>query len=204
MSGQIHIDVFLTLDGVGQGPGGPDEDRDGGFPFGGWQAPYADAATGARIMRGIESMDALLLGRRTYDIFAGYWPQHAENPIGRIFNALPKYVATHRDAPLAWAHSTRLGDDVPTAVAALRDRHREVHVVGSLDFAQTLLREGLFDRLNLWTYPVVLGVGKRLFPEGVTPVALTPAEEPLVAENGTVFASYAPAGRPRTGTIDDG
>ena len=148
--GFIHIELFATLDLVGQAPGGPEEDPEG-FSFGGWQAPLLDEATGAQIGAAYEGTDALLLGRRTYDIFAAYWPhQDGEgNEIARLFNRVPKYVASRGTPELPWAGSTQLGPDLAGAVREIRDRHEHVKVVGSLDLVQILLREKLFDRLDL-------------------------------------------------------
>src|SRR4051812_10330135 len=142
--GLIHIELFATLDLVGQAPGGPEEDPEGGFPFGGWQAPLMDEVSGAQIGAAYEGTDALLLGRRTYDIFAAFWPQQ-DDEFGTLFNRIPKYVASRGRPELAWAGSTQLGPDLPAAVRELRDRHEHVTVVGSLDLVQTLLREKLFD-----------------------------------------------------------
>lgn len=204
MPGTIAIDLFLTLDGVGQAPGGPDEDPSGGFPFGGWQAPFGDEVSGAAIGERIAGIDALLLGRRTYDIFAGFWPQHtdgADGDIGTLFNRIPKYVASRSPRTLEWAGSTQLGPDLAADVRALRDRHRRVHVIGSLDLVQTLLAEQLFDELALWVYPVVLGEGKRAFPAGVLPANLSLIEPALTSPSGAVFLRYAPNGAPSTGDL---
>ncbi|MET4093256.1 dihydrofolate reductase [Arthrobacter sp. UYCu712] len=134
--GLIHIDLFTTLDGVAQAPGGPNEDADNGFAFGGWQAPLLDEVVGEQVHSGRAGMDALLLGRRTYDIFAAYWP-HADGDIARLFDRLPKYVASRQTPALEWADSTLLGPDVVAAVRELCDRHTNVHVIGSLNFVQT-------------------------------------------------------------------
>lgn len=202
MTGRIIIDIFSTLDGVGQGPGSRTEDPSGGFRFSGWQGPVSDDVVGERVLAGIETLDALLLGRRTYDIWADYWPAlGASNPIAAKFNAVPKYVASRRAPALDWDGSVPLGADVSGEVAALRDRHREVHVIGSLDFAQTLLAAQLFDVLNLWVFPVVLGEGKKIFPLGAAPANLELIEPPVVAGTGAVLLRYAPAGQPRLGDI---
>src|SRR5262250_1792814 len=119
--GLVHIELFATLNLVGQAPGGPDEDPVG-FPFGGWQAPLLDEAAGAQILAAYEGTDALLLGRRTYDIFAAYWP-HQDDEIGTLFNRVPKYVASRGTPELSWAGSSQLGPDLPTAVREIRDRH---------------------------------------------------------------------------------
>ncbi|CAI9391023.1 dihydrofolate reductase family protein [Microbacterium sp. T2.11-28] len=205
MTGRIHIDIFSTLDGVGQSPGGIEEDTSGGFRYGGWQGPVTDDVVGAEIMAGIDALDALLLGRRTYDIWAPYWPAYGEgaaHPIAAKFNSVPKYVASRGRPSLEWQGSEQLGPDTLAEVAALRERHREIHVVGSLDFARTLLDAQLFDVLNLWVFPVVLGEGKRVFPEGVEAARLALLEPPLVAGTGAVLLRYGPAGRPRLADID--
>lgn len=199
--GLIHIDLFTTLDGVAQAPGGPTEDTDGGFAFGGWQAPLLDEVVGGQIDSGMAGMDALLLGRRTYDIFAGYWP-HARGDIARLFNRLPKYVASHQTPALEWADSTLLGPDVVAAVRELRDRHENIHVIGSLNFVQTLFAERLFDRLNLWVYPILLGGGKKVFAGGVVPTNLRLIEPVVASPKGAVLQRYALAeGTPGVGDM---
>lgn len=203
--GLIHIDLFTTLDGVAQAPGGPDEDTEGGFEFGGWQAPLLDEVVGEQVGAGIASLDALLLGRKTYDIFAGFWPHHTEGPdgeIGKVFNRVPKYVASRHNPELEWANSSLLGKDLAASVRALRDRHSSVHVIGSLDFCHTLFAEGLFDRLSLMVYPIVLGQGKKVFPDGVAPANLTLAEPPIASPKGALVLSYDRAeGIPATGDM---
>jgi dihydrofolate reductase len=189
---------------VGQSPGAPDEDRDGGFEFGGWQAPLLDDVTGAQVFGSYAGTDALLLGRRTYDIFASYWPRQSGdgNPIAALFNRIPKYVASRGTPALTWAGSTQLGPDLAAAVREIRDRHQQVSVVGSLDLVQTLLRERLFDRLDLWLHPVVLGVGKKLFAGGEVPTNLTLLEPPAAGAKGTVLLRYGLAeGVPATGDM---
>jgi dihydrofolate reductase len=198
--GLIQIELFATLDFVGQAPGGPDEDPEG-FPFGGWQAPLIDDAVGAQIDAAYQGTDALLLGRRTYDIFAAYWP-HQDDEFGTLFNRVPKYVASRGTPDLAWAGSTQLGPDLAAAVREIRDRHEQVRVVGSLNLVQTLLREKLFDRLDLWVHPIILGVGKKVFDGGAVPTNLTLLEPPAASAKGTVFLRYALAdGVPATGDM---
>lgn len=204
--GLIQIELFATLDLVGQAPGGPDEDP-GGFPFGGWQAPLLDAVTDAQIDAAYEGTDALLLGRRTYDIFAAYWPHQAggaDDSIATLFNRVPKYVASRGTPDLSWAGSTQLGPDLPTAVREVRDRHEQVRVVGSLDLVQTLLAERLYDRLNLWVYPIVLGKGKKVFGDGAVPSNLTLLEPAVTSPKGAVILHYELAeGVPATGTFEE-
>jgi dihydrofolate reductase len=200
--GRLHIDLFVTLDGVAQAPGGPEEDPSDDFPFGGWQAPLDDDVVGREVSAGIARMDALVLGRRTYDIFAGYWPRYDDNPIGRQLNAVPKYVASRGAPDLAWSGSTRLGPDLAAELRAVRDRYESVHVIGSVDLVQTLLAERLFDVLTLWVYPVVLGRGKKVFPDGVRPSALRLLEPPLTGSAGAVQLRYGPTGAdPATGDM---
>jgi len=201
--GLIHIDLFTTLDGVAQAPGGPEEDTDNSFAFGGWQAPLIDDVVGAQIAEGMEGMDALLLGRRTYDIFASYWP-HQSGFIAELFNRIPKYVASRLDPDLEWAGSTLLGPDVAAAVEELRGRHGNVHVIGSLDFVQTLFSEKLFDRLNLWVYPILLGRGKKVFADGVVPSNLKLIEPVVASPKGAVMQRYELLeGTPGTGDMSE-
>lgn len=205
MTGRIHIDIFTTLDGVAQAPGGPDEDSADGFAFGGWQAPLIDSTVGDQVMAGIRTMDALLLGRRTYDIFAGYWPQQLEgsdSAIAKAFDVVPKYVASRGAPSLPWRNSHLVGPQLEAEMATLRERHRNIHVIGSVNFARALVAEGLFDELNLWVYPIVLGPGSRLFPDDGPPANLTLLAPPEASENGAVLLRYGPvAGPPATGDM---
>jgi dihydrofolate reductase len=205
VTGRIHIDLFTTLDGVSQAPGGPEEDNDGGFRFGGWQAPLIDEADGAQIIAGIRDMDALLLGRRTFDIFAGYWPHQLDGPeseIARKFDAIPKYVASRGAPNLTWRDSHLLGRELAAELARLRDRHEEIHVIGSINFARTLVADGLFDQLNLWVYPIVLGAGKRLFPADGPPTSLELLGAGTPSPAGTILLRYGPKGStPETGDM---
>lgn len=205
--GRIHIDLFTTLDLVAQAPGGPDEDPEGGFEFGGWQAPLFDDVVGEQVGAGMEQLEALLLGRKTYDIFAAYWPHQEgglDGGIAELFNRVPKYVASRSNPTLEWSNSTLLGPDVAAAVADLRERHEQVNVIGSLDFVQTLLAQGLFDRLTLWMYPLVLGQGKRVFTDAVVPTNLTLLEPAITSPNGAIQLRYARVdGTPATGDMAD-
>ena len=200
--GLIHIEMFATLDLVGQAPGGPEEDPEG-FPFGGWQAPLMDEVAGAQVGAAYEGTDALLLGRRTYDIFAAYWPRQ-DDEFATLFNSIPKYVASRGTPDLSWAGSTQLGPDLPGAVREIRDRHEHVTVVGSLNLVQTLLREKLFDRLDLWVHPILLGVGKKVFDVGAVPTNLTLLEPPVAGGKGTVYLRFGLAdGTPGTGDMSE-
>lgn len=204
--GQIHIELFATLDLVGQAPGGPEEDPTG-FAYGGWQAPLLDEVSGAQVAAAYEGTDALLLGRRTYDIFAAYWPFQEggqDTDIAALFNRIPKYVASRGTPELTWDGSRQLGSDLAAEVRRIRDRHEHIKVVGSLDLVQTLLRERLFDRLDLWVHPIVLGVGKKVFAGGAVPTSLTLLAPPAASPTGTVLLRYALAdGTPGTGDMSE-
>lgn len=192
--GTITVDMFTTLDGVVQAPGEPGEDRDGGFRHGGWQVPLLDEDSGAQMVADILEADALLLGRRTYDIFAAYWPAAPDgDPLGAHLNGLPKYVVSRSAPDLAWADTTHLRD-VPSEVAALRERHERIHVTGSPTLARSLLEADLVDRIRLWLNPIVLGSGKRFFDEGTAPTALRLAEPPRAYPRGAVLLTYERAG----------
>lgn len=202
--GKLIVTEFLTLDGVAQAPGGPDEDLDAGFEHGGWQAPLYDPAAGDVMFEQAKGMDALLLGRRTYEIFASYWPKApTEIPFTGLLNGVPKYVASRTLAgPLGWQGSTLLTGDLAESLVAVKNRHDEVHVIGSLDLVQSLLRAGLIDRLELWLYPLLLGSGKQVFAGGTVPTALRLTES-VTYPNGTLQLSYETAGKPTYGSMAD-
>lgn len=199
--GRICIDLFTSLDGVAQAPGGPEEDEDDGFTFGGWQAPLIDEVVGEQVLSGMSRMDALLLGRKTYDIFAGYWPEQ-QGEIADLFNRIPKYVATRQNIPLPWADSAPLGSNTGAAVQDLRRRHERIHVIGSLNFVQTLLADQLFDQLTLWVHPILLGPGKRVFADGAVPTNLQLLEPAVTSPRGVVRLRYELVGGvPATGDM---
>ena len=200
--GKLIVTEFVTLDGVAQGPGAPDEDRDGGFTHGGWQAPLLDEESGNVMFEQARSMDALLLGRRTYEIFANYWPTAPEEiPFTGLLNRVPKYVASRTLAgPLGWDGSTLIAGPLADGITSIKERHDEVHVIGSLDLVQSLLRFGLVDRLNLWLYPLLLGRGKQVFAKGVVPTALRLTES-VTYPNGTLHLAYETAGAPTYGDM---
>jgi len=149
-------------------------------------------------------MDALLLGRKTYDIFAGFWPTAPpEIPFTNLLNGVPKYVASHTlDGSLAWQGSTIISGDLAENVAVLKERHDEVHVIGSLNLVQSLLRFGLVDRLSLWVFPLLLGSGKKIFAEGTVPKALRLTES-VTYPSGAVHITYETAGEPTYGSIGE-
>jgi dihydrofolate reductase len=198
---RLVVTTFVTLDGVMQGPGGPDEDRSGGFEHGGWVVPHFDDATGAFMTEVFERPGSFLLGRKTYEIFAGYWPNVTDenDPIASRLNALPKYVASRTLESADWQSST-IVRDVPAEVAALKEQPGgELQVHGSGNLIQTLIEHELVDAYNVLTFPVMLGTGKRLFPEGVPPGALRLTDSRTTG-SGVVISTYEPAGKPTYGT----
>jgi len=193
--------VFLSLDGVIQAPGGPDEDPSSGFRFGGWVQPFWDEDMGP--FESVITADYdLLLGRRTYDIFAAYWPYNQDNPIGEKFQRINKYVLTHSDAPLEWDNSHRLSGDTADAVAELkRSAGRDLLIQGSSTLYVPLLAAGLIDRLVLMTFPVLLGRGRRIFDGTEEPGALKLVDH-FVSKTDVITAIYEPAGEVPTGTFE--
>jgi dihydrofolate reductase len=191
----LMVAAFISLDGVVQAPGGPDEDRDGGFEHGGWAAPHIDDEVLARAIGFTARADALLLGRRTYEEFAATWPlAAADDPIGSRWNAVPKFVASRTLTSVSWQNSTLLEGDAAGAVADLKKTDGgEIQVHGSGQLVQTLLAHDLVDELHLVVIPVLIGSGKRLFGGGTVP-----ARFDLVASattrSGVVVARYARAG----------
>ncbi|MCX3292325.1 dihydrofolate reductase family protein [Streptomyces sp. NEAU-H22] len=194
---KIIVCTFLSLDGVMQAPGGPDEDAESGFEHGGWQKPVSDDEVGAAIAGWYEPSDAMLLGRKTYEIFAAYWPTADRgNPFTERMNSMRKYVASRTLTSLEWENSTLLEGDVADAVRELKASDGgDVNVVGSGDLAQTLMRHDLVDEYRLTIHPVIIGSGKRLFADGAVPTALEPVSV-STTKSGTVVGVYRPTGRP--------
>lgn len=193
--------MFMTLDGIIQSPGGLDEDREGGFGYGGWQAPYVDAESGQQIAADYAKLDALLLGRKTYDIFAPYWSQAPDNnPFTKLLNEKPKYVASRTLTSVDWHNAHLLDADVTVSVPMLKEKYMEVHVAGSSDLLQTLLRHELIDRMNIWQFPVLLGEGKRFFDSGTVPTGLRLIES-RAFPSGSVLLRYETAGKPTFGNM---
>lgn len=199
---RLTLQSFLTLDGVLQAPGGPDEDRTRGFEHGGWSFPYGDEDFGALIDGWFRHADAFLLGRKTYEIFASYWPKVTDStePVASRLNALPKFVASTTLRSLDWHNSTLLRQDVATEVARLKERSGdELQVHGSGNLVQTLIEHDLIDEYRLLFFPVHLGNGKKLFADGVKSGALRLKNTSTTAA-GVIAATYEPAGPVRHGS----
>ncbi|HPF70308.1 MAG TPA: dihydrofolate reductase family protein [Candidatus Krumholzibacteria bacterium] len=200
---RLIVSTFLSLDGVLQAPGGPAEDPTGGFAHGGWMFPYADETMDIG-EAGFDGRDReLLLGRRTYQIFAAYWPyQPADNPVAAIFNATRKHVASRTLTSLGWANATLLEGEVAAAVRALKaSPGPDLQVIGSGGLVATLQAAALVDEYNLWIFPVVLGAGKRLFTGSARAEGLRLVRS-KVSGSGVVMATYVPDGAVRSGTFE--
>jgi dihydrofolate reductase len=172
---KLVVDMFVTLDGVMQGPGDPDEDREGGFAHGGWVVPHFDEQLGAYMVSLVQRAGALLLGRKTYDEFAASWPNMPDgDPIAAVYNRIPKYVASRTPRTFEWANSHQLGEDIGSEVAKLKAQDGgEIRVAGSSELIQLLLRHDLIDEFQLIVFPAIVGSGKRLFGDGAIPRSLT-------------------------------
>ena len=200
---RLTVTTFITLDGVYQAPGGPGEDDEGGFQHGGWSFPYADADFGAAMVGWFSHADAFLLGRKTYDIFASYWPKvtDSSDPIASRLNALPKYVVSRGQPLLDWSGSRLVTGDVPAEIARLKQAPGdELQVHGSGNLVHTLIRHGLADEYRLLVYPVLLGTGKRLFPDGDIGAALRLVDSKPTGA-GVQIMVYEPAGRVTYGSF---
>ncbi len=200
---KLTATMMLTVDGVYQGPGGPDEDRRGGFERGGWVAPSFDEEGGRFVTSVFERADALLLGRRTWEIFEAYWPQHDEgDPVSHGINVLPKYVPSTTLTEPGW-NTHVIEGDVEAAVRALKAKPgRELQVHGSGDLLRWLLERDLVDELNLELFPVVVGAGLRLFPEQGQTHELTLVES-RSTPSGVMLQTYRPSGRATFGTVGE-
>ena len=201
---RLTLHTFLTLDGVMQAPGGPDEDPSGGFEHGGWLVPYADEDMGNAMAGWFENADAFLLGRRTYEIFAANWPTvtNPDDPIASKLNALPKHVASRTLDDVSWNGATLLEGDVAEQVAELkREPGREIQVHGSGSLAQTLIQNDLVDEYRLLVYPVLLGDGRRLFADGTVRAALRLVDSRTTSA-GVTLNTYESAGKPSYGSFE--
>jgi dihydrofolate reductase len=201
----LIVNTFLTLDGVMQAPGGPQEDPTGGFDQGGWAAGYWDDAMGARMGEFMGKPFDLLLGRKTYEIFAAHWPYQPEGDLGtKALNGARKYVASRTLKKLSWQNSTLLEGDVAQAVRKLKGGSGpEIQVHGSGNLIQTLARADLVDRYNVWLFPLLVGRGKRLFEEGIAPAGLKLVESKTFG-TGVVMAAYERAGDIKRGSFASG
>jgi len=198
---KLIVSTFLTLDGVMQGPGGPGEDDSGGFAHGGWSVNYWDDQMGEVMGAAMSEPFDLLLGRKTYDIFASYWPDAPEDQGGKPLNDATKYVASRSRPTLSWDTSVLIEGDAAEGVAALKQTDGpELQVHGSADLIQTLLRNNLVDEFRLWVFPVVLGSGKRLFADGTIPSGLRLVDN-VVSSTGVVIGTYELAGEVVTGSF---
>jgi dihydrofolate reductase len=209
---KLVASAFVSLDGVMQAPGGPEEDPTGGFKHGGWIPPHSDDATGAAISALFAEPIDLVLGRRTYDIFAAYWPYIRVDPaksdfdaltvnIGDLFNRATKYVATHSPDTLTWQNSEWLGPDVVVRLRELKSGDGRILLVqGSSVLLQTLLAHDLLDEIRLLIYPIILGRGKRLFGDGTVPAGLRLTSS-TTSPNGVLITRYARAGEVATGSF---
>jgi dihydrofolate reductase len=193
--------VFQSLDGVMQAPGGPEEDPTSGFRFGGWSFHFWDESLEKPFGKVIDADYDLLLGRRTYDIFAAYWPNNRDIPIGERFQRINKYVLTHSGEPLTWDNSYRISGDTAQAVAELkRSQGRDLLIQGSSTLYAPLLAAGLIDRLVIMVFPVVLGEGKSIF-DGSQAAGALKLTEHAISDKGVAFLSYEPAGAVPTGSF---
>jgi dihydrofolate reductase len=199
---KLIVTTFLTFDGVMQAPGGPEEDDSGGFAHGGWSVNYWDDMMGEAKTEEMSGPFDLLLGRRTYEIFSGYWPNAPEEAGGKGFNDATKYVCSRSRPSLDWTPVLLMEGDAAEGVAALKgeDDGPELQVHGSGNLAQTLIHHGLVDEYHLWVFPVVLGYGKRLFADGTIPASLRLVDS-KISTTGVFMGTYEPAGEVVTGSF---
>jgi dihydrofolate reductase len=196
---KINVLEFVSLDGVIQSPGGPKEDTSGGFAYGGWTSPHSDAASGAAIMKQMKMPSDLLLGRKTFDIWARYWPQH--NDFWPGVNTATKYVASNTITSSEWKPSVFLNGNIAEKISKIKQQEGpDLHVYGSANLVQTLLKNDLVDALWLKIFPVTLGAGRKLFADGTIPAAFKVTES-TVTPKGIIIVNYERAGAVPTGTM---
>lgn len=199
---ELTLTTFLSLDGVMQAPGAPEEDRSGNFPYGGWVFPLADADMGRTMANIFSKADAFLLGRTTYDLFSTYWPRvtDSNDPIASKLNTLPKFVVSRTQTRFDWSGTSHIRDITKEVVDLKKRFSREVQVHGSCGLAQTLIENDLIDEYRLLTFPVILGTGKRLFGVGAKPVTLKLVSSNITSK-GVVVSVYRCAGGLKTGSF---
>ena len=200
---KIIVNAFLTLDGVMQAPGGPEEDAEGGFPHGGWQGPLSGEDLGRLVTEGIADADGFLLGRKTYDIFSSYWPKITDpnNPIATALNSRPKYVVSRTLEHVAWNNSRLVKGDVLSELRSLRAHPGQtLQTWGSTELLQALLENDLIDEYRLFIFPLVLGAGKRLFGSGAVPTALRQVES-VTSGKGATYHRFERSGKPEYGQM---
>jgi len=198
---RIITTTFVTLDGVLQAPGGPEEDPTGNFKWGGWSFHYWDEMMGNAMNEFMKKSFDLLLGRRTYEIFAAHWPYIKNDPIAHKFNSIRKHVVSRKPMKLEWENSTLINGDVATELRNLKEQDgNELWVHGSGNLIQTLLARNLVDTLYVWTFPVLIGKGKRLFAEGTKPGALKLIDS-RTSTTGVIISKYEPAGELKIGSF---
>jgi dihydrofolate reductase len=201
---KLIVSTFLTLDGVMQAPGGPGEDDSGGFAHGGWSVNYWDEQMGQVMGEAMSAPFDLVLGRKTYDIFAAYWPHAPEEAGAKPLNEATKYVASRGQPALGWSRSVLIEGDAAEGIAALKKSDGpELQVHGSENLIQTLLRHSLIDQYRLWVFPLVIGSGKRLFADGTIPSGLNLVDS-KVSTTGVIIGTYEPAGEIVTGSFAQG
>ncbi len=200
---KIVTTTFVTLDGVLQAPGAPEEDTSGGFAYGGWSFHYWDEMMGSVMNAFMRIPFELLLGKRTYDIFAAHWPHSKEEPVAGKFNSTKKYVVSHEPVDLSWRNSVRITGDVVAEIKKLKKQDSpDLWVHGSGNLIQTLLANHLIDAMHVWTFPVTVGNGKRLFAEGTQAKELRLIDS-KASTTGVIIATYEPAGSFKTGSFAD-
>ncbi|MCZ7355565.1 MAG: dihydrofolate reductase family protein [Candidatus Methanoperedens sp.] len=198
---KLIVSTFVTLDGVMQAPGGPEEDPTGGFTYGGWTVNYWDDMMGQVMGESMAKPSELLLGRKTYEIFAAHWPYVKDDPVADKLNSVKKYVVSRTLGEVTWNNSTLVRGNVAQAIRNLKEQKGpELQVHGSGNLIQTLLKHDLIDEFRLWIFPVTIGKGKRLFGEGTQPVNLKLIDS-KTSTTGVIIATYEPAGDLKTGSF---
>lgn len=198
---KISVNTFITLDGVMQAPGGPEEDPSGGFKHGGWSVNYWDEIMGQIMGDYMSQPFDLLLGRKTYDIFAAHWPYITDDPAAKVLNSAKKYVVSKKLNKVDWNNSSLLKGEIVSEIKKLKDQDGpEIQVHGSSNLIQTLIKNNLIDEYRLWIFPVTVGQGKRLFGDGTIPTGFKLTES-RISESGVIISIYKPAGELKTGSF---